>query len=129
MTIEEDVSCLVDTSFCGKTALYLSSICGIVIIKVVETVEFLTKDQFSQTVTASDLVEALEAPGYSVLIEKRPALTPEQRRYATRKFFSEPEVLRQLEEAKEHMKNGNMDYFNGDEEGFAKLVDEVNAGK
>jgi hypothetical protein len=27
----------------------------------------------------------------------------------------------------EHTKNGNMDYFIGDEDDFAKLVDKVNA--
>jgi hypothetical protein len=89
-------------------------------------VEFITRDQFNQTITVSDLVEALETLGYSVLIEKRPALTPEQRQHATKKIFSEPDVLRQIDKAKEHMDAGDMDYFSGDEEQFAKLVDEVN---
>jgi len=89
-------------------------------------VEFISKDQFNQTVTASELVEALETLGYSVLIEKRPALTPEQREYATKKIFSEPDIMRQINEAKKHMDAGNMDYFSDDEEQFSKMVDEVN---
>ncbi|QQK76504.1 hypothetical protein HUG15_13625 [Salicibibacter cibarius] len=88
--------------------------------------EFITREQFNQKVTVSDLVEALESLGYSVMLEKRPALTPEQRKYATKKIFSEPDILRQLEEAEKHLKEGNMDYFSGDEEQFSKLVDEVN---
>lgn len=60
------------------------------------------------------MVDALKYLGYSVLLEKRSELTIEQRKYATKKIFSEPDILRQLEEAKEHM-DTDMNYFSTEE--------------
>lgn len=68
--------------------------------QLIVIMEIILKDQFNQTLTASDLVEVLEAMGYLVMIEKRPALTPEQRQYASKRIFSEPDVIRQIDKAK-----------------------------
>lgn len=65
-----------------------------------------------------------DGDGCFLLFEKRPALKPEQHRYAAKKTFTEPDVIRQIDEAKNQMDAGNLDYFSGDEEQFAKMVDD-----
>lgn len=87
--------------------------------------EFIARERFNKTVTTEDLVNALEQLGYSVFLEKKPALTDEERHFATQKLFSEPEVSEQLRNAKAN-RDPEFSAYSGDEGEFAKLMEKMN---
>lgn len=93
----------------------------------VVSVEF-ARERFNKTVKVDDLVYALEEMGYSVSLQKDSSLTDKKRRFATKKLFSEPEVIDQLRCAKAN-RDPDFTAYTGNPEEFAKLVEEVNTNQ
>ncbi|QQK75035.1 hypothetical protein HUG15_05080 [Salicibibacter cibarius] len=85
------------------------------------------RERFNKTVTVDDLVYALEEMGYSVTLQKD-SLTDNERKFATDKLFSEPEVIDQLKYAKEN-RDADFTAYSGDTEEFAKLVEKINGNQ
>lgn len=86
------------------------------------------RERFNKRVTVDDLVYALEEMGYSVSLQKNPNLTDKERRFATNKLFSEPEVIDQLRYAKAN-RDPDFTAYSGNPEEFAKLVEKVDANQ
>ncbi|WP_449354954.1 hypothetical protein ACUL41_01635 [Virgibacillus natechei] len=94
--------------------------------------EYITLQRLNQifkdqdAIGADDLVYLLEEKlDYTVSLERKPSLSKEQKRFATQRIFSEPEVIDQLKYAKEN-RDPELSAYSGNEEEFSRLVDKMN---